>query len=137
MDLFPRVIFDDFDDWWSIVPRKVGRKEAQKCYRLARKFHTGSFLKDSMIAYAHKRKDQDMRFTLHPSTWLRQERWNDEEPILSDEKPQADKIWSSKVFIARMGLTSSRHAPSVMEIKMMLEKGEITKEQAEKWPLVR
>lgn len=135
----PTVVWDDFAEWWKIVPRKVGKKESERCYRLARKKHDSSFLREAMIAYADKHKDKEMKFLLHPSTWLRGERWLDEEEVVKSNNVQLrpEKIWAHKVFIAKMGYTGVRSPPTVAEMKLMLERAEITREQADRWPLMR
>lgn len=138
--LFPAVAFDDFEDFWSAVPRKVGKIDARKAYRLARKHHTGQLLKEAVMAYAKSRDGQPREFILHPASWLRGERWNDQDVVAdstTDSIPLPERIWADKVAIAKMGLTSLRHAPSSAEIKLMLANGQITQQQADKWPLTR
>lgn len=139
-ELFPKIVFDDFEDFWTAVPRKVGKKDAQKAYRLARKYHTGQFLKEAMLAYAKSREGEPKEFTLHPSTWLRGERWNDQSGSMTaqnGERPSSERIWADKVWLAKRALIGSRHAPTRDDLKLMIDRNEITREEAEKWPFGR
>lgn len=72
----------DFEAWWLLVPRKVGKGQARTKYRSARKKVDAATLRAGIERYAAlvKRKGTEAQFIAHPATWLHGERWLDEEP---------------------------------------------------------
>ena len=72
-----------FDDFWAIVPHKIGKGAARKAYAAARKIASHDEIAGGVAGYAayeKKRREQcgtDFR-PLHPATWLNGERWTDE-----------------------------------------------------------
>jgi hypothetical protein len=75
---------DDFEEFWSTVPKKVGKGAARSAYLKAMKKADAATILTAMTAYAAERNGKDSQFTVHPATWLNQERWTDERP----ESPQ-------------------------------------------------
>lgn len=73
----------DFEEFWSVVPRKVGKGAARAKYEAALKKTDAATLFAAMKAYAETRAGQDEQYTAHPATWLNQERWTDEPPKLT------------------------------------------------------
>ena len=74
----PRLLYRaTFEEFWRAYPRKVGKKAAAAAYEEA----LSSVDAESLLAAAKRyaadpnREDQ---FTAHPTTWLRQGRWEDE-----------------------------------------------------------
>lgn len=67
---------DGFLAFWSAYPRRVGRGAARTAYIKAMRKTT---LEDILQALARKRWPVDPQFIPHPSTYLNQERWLDEE----------------------------------------------------------
>ncbi len=67
----------EFEAWWKEVPRKVGKGQARKAYRLARKKASLEELLLSIRRYAAGRDGEDPQYTVHPATWLNGERWLD------------------------------------------------------------
>lgn len=67
-----------FEDWWCLVPRKVGKGHAQKAYLRALTKTDPTTLAEGMRRYDLERTGQDPQFTVHPATWLNGERWNDD-----------------------------------------------------------
>jgi hypothetical protein len=66
----------DFEEFWSLCPKKVGKPKAkQKFMALS---VPAEMLVDRMRVYAASRRGEDQQFTLHPTTWLNQGRWEDE-----------------------------------------------------------
>ena len=71
---------DGFDEWWSRYPRKIAKKVAAKAYAAAIK--AGAAADDLLRAadgYAAeiRKNGTEEKFTKHPSTFLREERWRD------------------------------------------------------------
>lgn len=67
-----------FDRFWEVWPRKAAKGEARKAWPAAVKA-AGSI--DVIVDGARRYRDdpnRDDRYTAHPATWLRAERWNDE-----------------------------------------------------------
>ena len=69
-----------FDLFWSVYPRKVGKKTAQKAWMRA--VRTDAMLDRVMRALAWQTSYlwDDQRYIPHPTSWLNQERWMDEPP---------------------------------------------------------
>lgn len=76
----PRAVTDvtEFDYWYSHYPKKVGKGAARTAFIKARKKIDMDRLVGATIVYAASRRGQDKRYTLNPTTWLNQERWDDE-----------------------------------------------------------
>ncbi len=76
-------VTSSFDAFWEIVPRKTGKGAARKSY--AKAITNGAnpdTIHTAMLdhrEWAH-RPGQDPQFVPLPSTWLNQERWDDEIP---------------------------------------------------------
>lgn len=72
------VLAAGFDRFWEVWPRKAAKGEARKAWPAAVKA-AGSI--DVLVDGARRYRDdpnRDDRYTAHPATWLRAERWNDE-----------------------------------------------------------
>jgi hypothetical protein len=70
----------DFENWWSVYPRKASKGQALKAYIAARKRGIGaSELLAGAKRYAADPKRDD-KFTKHAATWLNAECWLDEQP---------------------------------------------------------
>lgn len=68
----------DFDGYWDVCPKKVGKGAAFKAYAKARTKTDHQTLCDAMRRYAATRVGEDAQFTAHPATWLNAERWLDQ-----------------------------------------------------------
>ena len=77
---------EDFDIWYSIYPKKVGRPVALKSYKTARKKASKEALADGARVMA-KAYANDKTYCPNPSTWLNQERWNDEDGSVTTPAP--------------------------------------------------
>jgi hypothetical protein len=74
-----------FDGFWKAYPkpRRVGKPTARAKFKAALKKATGREIADGLrkwVCYWEARNEP--QFIPHPSTWLNQERWNDEPPPL-------------------------------------------------------
>ena len=88
-----------FESWWEAYPRKVGKQLAEKCYTEAvtRLKSSGrdeprQFLLERAIAFASSDVAQG-DFVPHPSTWLRQGRYDDDPSAWSNSKKQAGGVF--------------------------------------------
>lgn len=77
----------DFLEWWKASPKRIGRGQAVKAYRLARKKADAPALLAAIKVYAATVVDADQKYTASPATWLNGERWLDEIP--APEPPEA------------------------------------------------
>ena len=78
---------DDFEDWWSAYPRKVGKDAARRAYGAARK--RGASQADLLMALHRQRWPDDPRYVPHPATWLNGGRWADDpEAAAPPERPK-------------------------------------------------
>ncbi len=69
---------DDFADWWSLYPRKVGKGQAIRAYRTARKKATAQALAAAIVTQGPLLMARGSQYCPHPATWLNGERWRDE-----------------------------------------------------------
>jgi hypothetical protein len=76
----------DFDAWWSAYPKKVGKGQAVKAYRQARKKADAAVLLAGAERYAASKPDP--QFTANPATWLNGERWLDEPVKRPPDSPE-------------------------------------------------
>lgn len=69
-----------FDAFWEIYPRKVGKGAAQKAFNKLNEFDRRDVLA-AVVEYTNCVKQwpaYDRRFIPHPTTWLNQRRWEDD-----------------------------------------------------------
>lgn len=73
----PQPPADRFEEFWRAYPRRVGKGAARKAWQVAVKTHDPA----AVIAGARRfgARPHEARFTPHPATWLRAERWADED----------------------------------------------------------
>ena len=79
--LSERVLEDEFQEIWTIYPRKEGRKNALKSYIKARKNGTSKeTILNGLNAYIGKIKAEktDLQYIKHGSSWFAQECWLDD-----------------------------------------------------------
>ena len=97
-----------FEDWWKLVPRKVGKGAARRAYAKALTLTDEATLFSAISRYAELRKVQDERYTVHPATWLNQERWTDEIPLSNFQPPQIRSTPNDAAEIARQAAAEFR-----------------------------
>lgn len=69
---------ENFNTFWSIYPRKKGKAEAKLAFGKALKKTDAETILSGAKKYALERQNKDMQYTAWASTWLNQERWEDE-----------------------------------------------------------
>lgn len=69
----------DFSIWWEHVPNKKAKDGALTCYRRARKRATAQALLAGIQRYAASVAGKDRKYIAHPTTWLNEGRWKDED----------------------------------------------------------
>jgi len=70
----------EFDKFWSSVWLKVGKGDARRAFKVARRKADLQTIIDGAQEYGRwlVRERKDRQFWAHPATWLRGERWDDE-----------------------------------------------------------
>jgi hypothetical protein len=68
----------DFEYWWSLYPKRVGKGSARGAYERALKKVDADRLVEAVQGYAALREGKEKQYTLNPTTWLNQERWEDD-----------------------------------------------------------
>lgn len=93
-------LLTDFDLFWQAYPRKVGKKRARQAWlKLKPDTATVQKMLDALAWQVNQpqwTKDGGM-YVPHPSTYLQQERWDDE-PFFSAAKP-IDRLSGLREFI--------------------------------------
>jgi DNA-binding MarR family transcriptional regulator len=73
---------EGWDDFWSLYPRKVAKKDAQAAFRQTRKVRPpAAVLLAALSNFTNSKEWQKEggRYVPYPATWLRDERWRDVE----------------------------------------------------------
>ena len=81
----------EFNELWSLYPRKIGKQNALKSYITARQNgSTYQEVKDGILAYAEyiKKNKTGEKYIKHGSTWFNQKGWLDE---YGDKAPEMDE----------------------------------------------
>jgi hypothetical protein len=77
----PRTIknMPEFDEFWAIYPRKVGKGKARSAFDAAlQKTDAKTLIAAAEIYASSVAGADDSRFIAHPTSWLNGERWEDE-----------------------------------------------------------
>jgi hypothetical protein len=70
-------IYDQiFEKFWKVYPRKVAKKQAAKIFKKIQEKDHKNLLK-GVVLFSEEKKNTDIQYIPHPSTWLNQERWMD------------------------------------------------------------
>lgn len=64
----------DFDQFWTMFPNKVGKRDAEKAFAKAIQRASFEIITAGLSRYAAKTDDRPW---CNPSTWLNQDRWDD------------------------------------------------------------
>ena len=82
-----------FEAFWNAYPRRIGKGAARISFARACDFANPNDIVQAAIVYSKHCLDQgtEIQFIPHPSTWLNQERWEDD---LVAEKAQVKKTGS-------------------------------------------
>jgi hypothetical protein len=83
---------EEFAVFWENYPRKVSKPAALKAYKAAMKKTDPAVILDGLAWWKRYWSERgEPQFTPHPSTWLNQERWNDEPPPMDGSLPKMSK----------------------------------------------
>jgi hypothetical protein len=67
-----------FEEFWDRYPRRIGKAAARKSYVKAMKAATHDEIMFGLSQQMPSLASREQQYIPHPSTWLNQERWNDE-----------------------------------------------------------
>lgn len=78
-----------FDEWWSAYPKKVGRKPSEEKFKV--KCRNEETFRLMMTALGKQKQSDGWRrgYIPNPTTWLNQERWNDDSSAYQDHPAQS------------------------------------------------
>jgi len=100
---------DHFDEFWQAYPRKVGKGAARKSYAKALRITDHDTIMGALSDQRLAMEAKEAKFIPHPSTWLNQERWEDEaeEPTSSSDVGNPDTHAGDKqiAFAAKFART--------------------------------
>lgn len=89
-----------FDEFWKTYPRRSGKIKAKEAFRKVLKTTDAQTVIDGAKRYADDPNRQD-EFTAHPTTWLREGRWEDdplpERGTAQLSKSEMNEKYSSKL----------------------------------------
>lgn len=72
------VLDAEFDRFWSLYPRRVGKKAARTAYGRARRTATVEQIARALRSQLPDLQAKELQYVPHPSTWLNQGRWEDD-----------------------------------------------------------
>ena len=82
-----------FDEFWSLYPRKIAKATARKAWA---KLSAEQQLMAAKTIDTHcqywRAKETELEFIPHASSWLNQERWEDE-LVIEPKKKKESKEW--------------------------------------------
>jgi len=82
-----------FDEFWSLYPRKIAKATARKAWA---KLSAEQHLMAAKAIQTHcdywRAKETELEFIPHASSWLNQERWEDE-LVIEPKKQKESKEW--------------------------------------------
>ena len=89
-------IYDQiFEKFWKVYPRKVAKKQAAKIFKKIQEKDHKNLLK-GVLLFSEEKKNTDIQYIPHPSTWLNQERWMDyldkDDSVLKFSKNKLNKL---------------------------------------------
>ena len=79
-----------FEQFWEACPKKIGKKPAFEAFVRACENTEPFVIISAMQAFAkhHRSTKTEDRYITHASTWLNQQRWEDDLPNLPDGQPR-------------------------------------------------
>lgn len=90
-----------FNTFWALYPRKVGKRAALKAFKSALKKTDFETLMAGVRRHAAAMNGKETQFIAHPGTWLNGERWADEEPGGPSETPPLSDAESAQIEAQR------------------------------------
>ena len=82
----------EFDAFWAVYPRRIGKGAARVAWGKAVKLETPERITAAIASQVKAAVFTDMTFTPHPSTWLNQERWDDDILLAGGVDPRVKEL---------------------------------------------
>lgn len=85
----------EFDMFWKEYPRTKGKQVAKKAFIKAAEKTDPQIIISGAKTYALEREGQEIQYTLLASTWLNQQRWEDELELRT-ERPKQERFLTKR-----------------------------------------
>jgi hypothetical protein len=95
----------EFELFWKTYPRRIGKGSAKSAFEKATTKTDAATILQATQDYANSNALPDLQFIPHPSTWLNQERWNDDSDasgVSNASKNASDILQRGKALQQRM-----------------------------------
>lgn len=118
----------DFETFWALVPRRVGKKAAERAWRAVRRRGESQDAIEGMRAYAaaFAQSGTELKYVPHPSTWLNRRGWEDDlAAVFPTQKPQMTE-WEQKAAQMGYDLSTLKNAPQIAAQRFEENRKEIT-----------
>lgn len=118
----------DFDTFWALVPRRIGKKAAERAWRTVERRGESFEAIEGMRAYAaaFAQSGTELKYVPHPSTWLNRRGWEDDlEAVFPSRKPQMTE-WEQKAAQMGYDLSALKNAPQIAAQRFEENRKEIT-----------
>ena len=105
----------DFDTFWALVPRRVGKKAAERAWMAVKRRGESHEAIEGMRAYAaaFAQSGTELKYVPHPSTWLNRRGWEDDiAAVFPSQKPQMTE-WEQKAAQMGYDLSALKNAPQI------------------------
>lgn len=79
---------NEFEQFWKLYPRKVGKIAAKKSWDKICKDNDPKTILDGLTRFANDPNKPSLEFLPHPATWLNEGRWEDE-PYPAKQAPES------------------------------------------------
>ncbi len=92
----------DFNTFWHYYPRRIGKGAARKAFLAAVSKGTPAHrIIEAAANYANTCKmiGKEIQFTPHPSVWLNQERWDDDQEQAPQVRSRADDAFQQNMMM--------------------------------------
>lgn len=114
-----------FDAWWALYPRKVGKGKALTSYLAA--LRKPGVTHDLLVASLQEqlpgllatKEQRGLTFVPHPTTWLNQQRWADEDFTLPEQVQEAAPRYAPG---SRAAEESAMYAPIAERLRADFER---------------
>ena len=118
----------DFETFWALVPRRVGKKAAERAWRAVERRGESQEAIDGMRAYAKAfaQSGTDLKYVPHPSTWLNRRGWEDDlQAVFPSRKPQMTE-WEQKAAQMGYDLSALKNTSQIAAQRFEENRKEIT-----------
>lgn len=118
----------DFDTFWALVPRRVGKRAAERAWRTVERRGESLEAIGGMRAYAqaYAQSGVDLKYIPHPSTWLNRRGWEDDlAAVFPSQRPQMTE-WEQKASQMGYDLSELKNPPQIAAQRRATDQEEIT-----------